>query len=94
MMRSGRGGESEPVADDPRPPSAPSFRRRLGNWLIRHDPWPHVVILGGGGVLLVLDNLWWDRPDQPLRLWLGVGLGIAAVVLGVAHVWIHLSAPE
>lgn len=81
-------------AANPESPSSRSARERLGIWLIRHDPWPHLVVLGGGGVLIVLENLVWDRPDHPLRLWLGVGLGIASVITGLAHVWIHFSSPE
>ena len=62
--------------------------------LVPAEPDSDLAILGGGGILLILDNLWWDRPEQSLRLWLGVGLGVAAIIIGLGHVWVHFSSPE
>ena len=62
---------------------------RLGAFLIRWRPWPDLVFLIGGGILVVLNNLRWDRPEDPIRLGIGVIFGIAMIAVGalVAVLW-------
>lgn len=55
----------------------------VGSFLLRWRPWPDLVLLFGGGTLVVLDNLLWDRPDDPLRLGLGVIVGILMIAVGL-----------